>query len=134
MKITVKTTFDFGKLANYISSGEFSAQSNKILGASIAESSRQKIKSGKVKPAITNPATIKRRKSMGVTHKKALLRTEALANSLRAKKEGIWGADYGLLHLKGEKRPHRNFIAFDAEKIKQPFKELMEKVGRALKK
>tara|TARA_Y100000310_G_scaffold87100_1_gene83973 strand:+ start:42 stop:446 length:405 start_codon:yes stop_codon:yes gene_type:complete len=134
MKITVKTTFDFGKLARYVSSGEFSDQANRLLGASIAESSREKIKSGKVTPAITNKETIRRRKSMGVTHKKALLRTEALADSLRATKEGIWGADYGVLHLKGKERPYRDFIAFDEEKVKQPFKALMKKVGQALKK
>ena len=71
---------------------------------------------------------------MGVTHRKALLRTGALADSLKAKKEGIWGADYGALHLEGKERPHRDFIAFDAKKVKQPFKALMKKVGQALKK
>ena len=133
MKITVKTTFDFGKLAKYVSSGEFSDQANRLLGASIAESSREKIKSGKVTPALL-PSTIKRRKRMGVTHKKPLLRTEALADSLKATKEGIMAARYGKYHYEGDGVVRRNFIAFDEEKVKKPFKALMKKVGRALKK
>ena len=37
-------------------------------------------------------------------------------------------------HYEGDGVRVRNFIAFDAEKVKQPFKTLMKKVGRALKK
>ena len=142
MKITVKTTFDFGKLAKYVSSGEFSAQANRILGAHVADASKRFIMQGKVKPEL-KPSTRKRRSRMGITQNAPLFRTGTLANSLKPVNEGIKGAHYGKDHLKGYplKRGNttvmvqpRDFIVFEEERIKKPFNTLMKKMGRALKK
>ena len=133
MKITVKTTFDFGKLARYIESGQLSTQANRILGSHIAHASKRFIMQGKVKPKL-KPVTRRIRKAMGIHQNAPLFRTGTLANSLKPTKEGIVGADYGLLHLEGKDRPQRNFIVFEEEKIRKPLNTLMKKVHRALKK
>ena len=54
MKLQVRSTFSFGKLAQYISSGEFARQKNRILGAHIAEASKRFIMQGKVQPRLLN--------------------------------------------------------------------------------
>ena len=133
MRITVKTTFDFEKLATYIDFGHLTKQAHRILGAHVADASKRFIMQGKVKPEL-KPQTRKRRSRMGITQNAPLFRTGTLANSLKATKEGILASYYGKYHYEGDGVRVRNFIAFDAEKVKQPFKILMKKVGRALKK
>ncbi len=138
MRITVKTTFDFEKLATYIEFGHLTKQAHKILGGHIVEASKRFIMQGKVKPALEKQ-TIRRRKRMGITQNAPLFRTGELANSLKPVKEGtiikgIKGSYYGTYHLEGDGVPVRNFIVFEKEKIRESLKVLMKHIGRALKK
>ena len=154
---SIKTTFDFGKLAKYVESESFKEESNKLLGQGIIESSRDFMKSGKVTPKLEQ-STIDIRKARGTGGTTPLYETGALAKSLKIKKEGIWGLHYGELHYngfkpkqipfkvvqnerewfmpntKGIKVPARNFIAMDAKRMKKPINAIMKKIGKALKK
>ena len=157
MKLQIKTTFDFGKLAKFVESEAFTSQVSKMLGGGIVESSKAFMKSGGVTPKL-KPSTIQIRNARGTGGTSPLYETGALANSLKAKKEGIWGLHYGELHYKGFKPkqipfkivkgerewfmpntkgirvPARNFIAMDAAKMKKPINNLMKQIGKALKK
>ncbi len=152
---SIKTTFDFGKLAKYVESESFKEESNKLLGQGIIESSRDFMKSGKVTPPLEE-STIKIRKMRGSSGNTPLYDTGKLAKSLKIKKEGIWGLHYGQYqyegftpkripsikndklffpkNTKGIKVPARNFIAMDAKRMKKPINDLMKKIGKALKK
>ena len=157
MKLQVKTTFDFGKLAKFVASEAFTSQVSKLLGGGIVESSKAFMKSGGVTPKLEK-STIDIRRMRGSGGTTPLYETGALADSLKAKKEGIWGLHYGELHykgfkpkqipfkiVKGEKEwfmpntkgirvPARDFIAMDAAKMKKPINKLMKQIGKALKK
>ena len=109
---SIKTTFDFGKLAKYVESESFKEQSNKLLGQGIVESSRDFMKSGKVTPPLEE-STVKIRKIRGSRGNTPLYDTE---------------------NTKGIKVPARNFIAMDAKRMKKPINALMKKIGKALKK
>ena len=157
MKLQIKTTFDFGKLAKFVASEAFTSQVSKLLGGGIVESSKAFMKSGGVTPKLEQ-STIDIRKARGTGGTTPLYETGALAKSLKAKKEGIWGLHYGELHYKGYKPkqipfkivkgerewfmpntkgirvPPRDFIAMDAAKMKKPINNLMKQIGKALKK
>ena len=136
MKLQVRSTFSFGKLAQYISSGEFARQKNRILGAHIAEASKRFIMQGKVQPRLKNE-TIKRRRRKGVQTNTPLFLTGTLANSLKPTPKGIKGAYYGEHHLTGHSKGHfppRNFAVIEEGKIQKPLNTLMKKFGKALKK
>ena len=55
MKLQIKTTFDFGKLAKFVTSESFTSQVSKMLGGGIIESSRAFMKSGGVTPKLEQP-------------------------------------------------------------------------------
>ncbi len=138
MKLQIKTTFDFGKLARFIenqSAAGFMGQTERILGSHIAEASKRFIMQGKVTPKLAK-STIKRRVRSKVRQNvnTPLFHTGTLANSLKPVEEGIKGAYYGIYHLEGDGVPQRNFIAFEKEKIQKPLNTLMKKIGKALKK
>ena len=157
MKLQIKTTLDFGKLARFVESEAFTSQVSKMLGGGIIESSRAFMKSGGVTPKL-KPSTIQIRNARGTGGSTPLYETGALANSLKATKDGIKGLHYGELHYKGYKPkqipfkivkgerewfmpntkgirvPARNFIAMDAAKMKKPINNLMKQIGKALKK
>ena len=147
VKLQIKTTFSFAKLARFIdneSASGFHGQVNRILGSHIAESSKRFIMQGQVKPRLEK-STIQIRNKRGVQTNTPLFETGTLANSLKPVEEGIKGAYYGEYHLKGYKTkkgsmipnkvvPKRNFIAFEKEKIQKPLNTLMKKIHKALKK
>ena len=155
MKLQVKTTFDFGKLAKFVESESFTSQVSKLLGGGIVESSKAFMKSGGVKPGLEQ-STIDVRKIRGSGGNTPLYDTGALANSLKATKEGIKGLHYGEYqyegftpkkipviknnkvffqkNTKGIEVPPRNFIAMDSAKMVKPINTLMKKIGKALKK
>ena len=144
MKLQIKTTFDFGKLAKFVTSESFTSQVSKMLGGGIIESSRAFMKSGGVTPKLEQ-STIDIRRARGTGGTTPIYETGALANSLKVKKDGIWGLHYGKDQYEGfttsknsmipnKKVPARNFIAMDATKMKKPINELMKQIGKALKK
>ena len=83
---SIKTTFDFGKLAKYVESESFKEESNKLLGQGIIESSRDFMKSGKVTPPLKE-STVKIRKMRGSSGNTPLYDTGKLAKSLKMKNE-----------------------------------------------
>ena len=140
----ITTTFDFGKLAKFVESESFRTQVNKILGGGIIESSRAFMKSGGVTPKLEK-STIDIRRARGTGGTTPIYETGALAKSLKAKKEGIWGLHYGKDQYEGftthknsmipnKVVPPRNFIAMDSDKMAKPINTLMKKIGKALKK
>ena len=157
MKLQVKTTFDFGKLAKFVASDNFTSQVSKLLGGGIVESSRAFIKRGGVTPKLRQ-STIDIRKARGTGGTTPLYETGALVDSLKATKDGISGLHYGELHQKGYKPkqipfkvvsgerewfmpntkgirvPARNFISMDEATMRKPINNLMKKIGKALKK
>ena len=157
MKLQIKTTFDFGKLAKFVASEAFRSQVIKLLGGGIVESSKAFMRSGRVTPKL-KPSTIQIRNARGTGGTTPLYETGALANSLKATKDGIKGLHYGELHYKGFKPkqipfkivkgerewfmpntkgirvPARDFIAMDEAKMKKPINTLMKKIYKALKK
>ncbi len=137
MKLEIKTNFSFSKLANYVKSGKFDEEQSKIVGSNIVESSKKFIREGKVRPDIKQiTKDIKRRRRPpSPTPDIPLMDTGNLVNSLRATREGIMGADYGIKHLKGiGKLPVRNFIVIDEEKMQKPLNRLIDKMNRIMKK
>ena len=134
MKLQIKTTFNFRKLEKYVRSEGFRSETNKVLGENVSNASKKFIEQGRVTPPLTKPATIERRRRMGVSHNKPLLRTGALMNSLRPVKEGIIGMYYGEYHLKGEGVDRRWFMVYDRPTMEKPLNNLIKKMGKALKK
>jgi len=144
VKLQVKTTFDFGKLAKFVASEAFTSQVNKMIGGGVIESSRAFMKSGGVTPKLEK-STIDIRRMRGSGGTTPLYETGNLAKSLNVKKDGIWGLHYGKYQYEGfttsknsmipnKKVPPRNFIAMDAAKMKKPINNLMKQIGKALKK
>ena len=157
VKLQIKTTFSFSKLAKFVASESFISQVSKLLGREIVESSKAFMKSGGVTPKLKE-STIQIRNARGTGGTTPLYETGALANSLKATKEGIKGLHYGELHykgfkpkqipfkiVKGEKEwfmpntkgirvPARDFIAMDKAKMEKPINNLMKQIGKALKK
>ena len=93
MKIEVKYNIDFSKALKELEEKKLSENLNEGVSDRVAKESAKFIKSGKVgqyekKPLA--PITItKRKKHFGVSHKKPMLMTGNLANSLKGSKEGI---------------------------------------------
>ena len=155
MKLQIKTTFDFGKLAKFVQSEEFTSQVSKLLGGGIIESSRAFMKSGGVTPKLKQ-STIDIRRIRGSSGTTPLYETGSLAKSLKVKKDGIWGLHYGKYQYEGFtpkkipvikndsvffvknkkniKVPPRDFFAMDATKMKKPINNLIKQIGKALKK
>ena len=144
MKLQIKTTFDFGKLAKFVESEAFTSQVSKMLGGAIIESSRAFMKSGGVTPKLEQ-STIDIRRMRGSGGTTPLYESGDLAKSLNVKKDGIWGLHYGKYQYEGfitsknsmipnKKVPARDFIAMDASKMKKPISKLIKKIGKALKK
>ena len=144
MKLQIRTTFDFGKLAKFVESEAFTSQVSKMLGGAIIESSRAFMKSGGVTPKLEQ-STIDIRKMRGSGGTTPLYETGDLAKSLNVKKDGIWGLHYGKYQYEGfttsknsmipnKKVPPRDFFAIDTAKMKKPINNLMKQIGKALKK
>ena len=144
MKLQIRTTFDFGKLAKFVASEAFTSQVSKMLGGGIVESSRAFMKSGGVTPKLEQ-STIDIRKMRGSGGTTPLYESGDLADSLNVKKDGIWGLHYGKYQYEGfitsknsmipnKKVPPRDFFAMDAAKMKKPINNLMKQIGKALKK
>ena len=157
VKLRVKSNFSFPKLANYITAKAFSTKAGQVLGSHIADSSREFIESGKVKPALKQ-STVDIRSEFGTGGSKPLHETGTLARSLKATKDGHLSMEhYGVYHLEGfkpkqipigvangkkifikntigKKVPPRNFISYGMGKINKPFKQIMKDIRKAFKK
>ena len=102
MKLQVKTTFDFGKLASKTQKIVDDFVNNTISGESKAMKNR--ISSGKAitgKMKALEDSTVETRKLRGISGKVPLNATGALLNSIKPTAEGVWGKEYGSFHNTG---------------------------------
>ena len=133
MKLQIKTTFDFGKLAS---------QMPKILekhmqrtGRSSAQGAREAIERG-VSPKLEQ-STLDRRKRAGTGGSKPLFETGALHRSIRGTSEGLEMNTYGLYHHQGHSKGHfppRPFIQPSGKTILKSFDAFRKDLLKALKK
>ena len=112
MEIKVNKYIYFDKLVKKLENTGTRDNIRSVLNKKIASASKRYIKSGKVTPPITNPATLRQRKGDGPP----LLDTGKLVDSIRATKKGITYVGYGGYHRTGtEYMPKREFIAWYAD-------------------
>lgn len=109
MEIKVKYNIDFKKILKIISRKKGLEKSlNKHFAPKTVKLAQKYIDSGKVKPEL-KPITLKQRnKHFGVTHKKPLLMTGKLKDSLKGNMKGISGVNYAKEHRAGYtwSKPH----------------------------
>lgn len=103
MKIEIKYNIDFEKTKKWLEQN-LESDVNFRLGSEIVKYSKEYINAGKVttdQGGGLHPVTLKQRqKYFGVTHKKPLLMTGKLSDSLQARPEGIKGVSYAKQHRK----------------------------------
>ena len=105
MKIEVIYNIDFKKTKKWLEEN-LESDVNFRLGSEIAKYSQEYINTGKVTTNMNaglHPVTLKQRqKYFGVTHKKPLLMTGKLSNSLKGTSRGIAGFSYYKQHIEQE--------------------------------
>ena len=105
MKLQIKTTFDFGKLAGRIE--KIIENASRGLSRAGAEGIKKSLESGNFKSL--SPTTIDIRKSgdspnsgyMATSSTKPLIHTGKLRDSIKSNKEGVEMFKYGTYHNKG---------------------------------
>ena len=114
MKLQIKTTFDFGKLAskaqNLVDSLVVNAVSEESTQMKSRISSGSTI-TGKMKPL--EKSTIKTRKLRGISGTTPLNATGALLNSIKPTPKGISAEEYGSYHNTGFTTKNRPIIPED---------------------
>lgn len=116
----VSVNFNFGRLSDKIES-IIDKYLNDDFAEQVVRASKEKIKSGKVTPALSQ-TTIDIRQKRGSGGSRPLYETGALHDSIKKTSEGIEAIGYAGKHLKGYKTvkksmipqkivPKRNFIA-----------------------
>jgi len=133
MKITVKTTFDFGKLASNLP--KILEKQMQRTARSSATGAREAIEKG-VSPPLKK-STIERRKKAGTGGSKPLFETGALFRSIKGTSEGLQMWNYGLFHHKGHKTGHfppRPFIQPSKKAILKSFDAFRKDLRKALHK
>jgi len=153
MKIKAGANFSFSKLLNYVNSSEFGDFLSNVSVNPIIEASKEKIKSGDIRPPIKKSTIKRRRYKKSISSFSPLYDTGNLYKSLQLSDvrtgsgvlkgtKGIMMERYGLYHLQGFRDkgggtvPIRNFIAFKgAEKASDSvIRRFREKFRRKLSK
>lgn len=136
MKVSITTTFSFGKLANFLEDNIKGYRES--IAQTAVDSAKEYIQSGSITPDLTNKNTLAWRKRIGASHNKPLLATEKLVNSLKVKKTGISGMEYGTFHLEGKGVLKRNFFDQSStdfmKKSKSKTDKFISDMRKALKK
>ena len=133
MKLQVKTTFDFGKLARQMP--KILEKHTQRTARSSATGAREAIDRG-VKPPLKK-STIEIRKKRGTGGSKPLYETGALHRSIRGTSEGLEMNTYGLYHHQGHSKGHfpaRPFIQPSERAILKSFDAFRKDLRKALKK
>ena len=133
MKLQVKTTFSFSKLASQIP--KILEKHMQRTGRSSATGAREAIDKG-VSPPLKK-STIARRKRAGTGGSKPLFETGALHRSIRGTSEGLEMNTYGLYHHQGHSKGHfpaRPFIQPSERTILKSFDAFRKELRKALKK
>ena len=133
MKLQVKTTFDFGKLASQMP--KILEKHTQRTARSSATGAREAIERG-VSPPLKK-ITIETRKRRGTGGTKPLFETGALHRSIKGTSEGLQMFNYGLFHHEGHKTGHfpaRPFIQPSGKAILKSFDAFRKDLRKALKK
>ena len=133
MKLQIKTTFNFGKLASKMP--KIIEKHMQRTGRSSAQGAREAIEKG-VSPKLEK-TTIERRKRAGTGGTKPLFETGELFRSIKGTSEGLEMWDYGLYHHQGHKKGHfppRPFIFPSEKTILKSFDAFRKDIRKALKK
>ena len=133
MKLQIRTTFDFGKLAQQMP--KILEKHTQRTARSSATGAREAIDKG-VSPPLKK-STIARRKRAGTGGSKPLFETGELFRSIKGTSEGLEMWDYGLYHHQGHKKGHfppRPFIFPSEKTILKSFDAFRKDIRKALKK
>ena len=139
MRITVKTTFDFGKLASNFP--RILEKQMQRTARSSATGAREAIERG-VSPQLKQ-STLDRRKRAGTGGSKPLFETGELFRSIKGTSEGLEMWNYGLYHHEGRARatktgkkhfPPRPFIQPSKKAILRSFDAFRKDFRKALRK
>tara|TARA_Y100000310_G_scaffold81194_1_gene77810 strand:+ start:140 stop:541 length:402 start_codon:yes stop_codon:yes gene_type:complete len=133
VKLQVKTTFDFGKLARKIP--KILEKHMQRTARSSATGAKEAIDKG-VSPKLEQP-TLDRRKRAGTGGSKPLFETGELYRSIKGTSEGLEMWDYGLFHHEGHRTGHfppRPFIQPSERTILKSFDAFRKDLRKALKK
>ena len=133
MKLHIRTTFDFGKLARQMP--KILEKHTQRTARSSATGAREAIDKG-VSPPLKK-STIARRKRAGTGGSKPLFETGALHRSIRGTSEGLEMNTYGLYHHQGHSKGHfpaRPFIQPSERTILKSFDAFRKDLRKALKK
>jgi hypothetical protein len=130
VKLTVKTTFSFEKLARKLPK-VLEKHSQRITRSS-AQGAKENIEKG-VSPPLRQ-STIDKRKARGTGGSKPLFETGALFRSIKGTSKGLEMLEYGLWHHQGSKRPPRPFITPSEKTILKSFDAFRKDLRKAFKK
>ena len=133
MKLQIRTTFDFGKLARQMP--KILEKHTQRTARSSATGAREAIDKG-VSPPLKK-STIARRKRAGTGGSKPLFETGALHRCIRGTSEGLEMNTYGLYHHQGHSKGHfpaRPFIQPSEKTILKSFDAFRKDLRKALKK
>ena len=133
MKLQVKTTFDFGKLASQMP--KILEKHTQRTARSSATGAREAIERGVAPPL--KKTTIERRKRANTGGSKPLFETGDLFRSIKGTSEGLEMNTYGLYHHQGHKTGHfpaRPFIQPSERTILKSFDAFRKDLRKALKK
>ena len=108
MKLQVKTTFDFGKLASQMP--KILEKHTQRTARSSATGAREAIDKGVAPPL--KKSTIEIRKQRGTGGSKPLFETGALYRSIKGTSGGLEMLNYGLYHHRGYKTQGEEFMKF----------------------
>ena len=141
MKLSIKTTFDFGKLSNKIPN--VLEEYLKLVANNSAKDAKDNISKG-LKPPLRD-STLEIRKYRGTGGSTPLRETDALFNSIKGTPEGLQMLQYGVYHNEGyrtskksmipnKKVPARPFISPSEKTVAKLSPNFMREINRALKK
>ena len=133
MKLQIKTTFDFGKLASQMP--KILEKHTQRTARSSARGAREAIERG-VSPKLKQ-STLDRRKRAGTGGSKPLFETGELHRSIKGTSEGLEMNTYGLYHHQGHSKGHfpaRPFIQPSEKTILKSFDAFRKDLRKALKK
>ena len=133
MKLQVKTTFSFGKMAREMP--KILEKHMQRTGRSSAQGAKDNISKGLSPPL--KKSTIDIRKQRGTGGTKPLFETGALHRSIRGTSEGLEMNTYGLYHHQGHSKGHfpaRPFIHPSERTILKSFDAFRKDLRKALKK
>ena len=103
LTVKSKSNFSFTRLGSYLESKKWQHYITAITSKPIAESAKDKIQKGQLRPL--ESSTLKLRQHRGVGSTKPLIETGALYDSIKATRGGVQMLEYGTFHNKRGFKP-----------------------------